>query len=82
MICPTCGHEWRQRDRLTRSIEMFIERWQPHDEREAHQFNAELNMLVRKIYMDMQKPITETVSALLHNIYLEPVIISKKESKP
>ena len=59
----------------------FYEKWTPEDPRQAAEFHAEFSMLIRSIYMDMQKPVTETVSAVLSMQPRRPLIFDDEGQK-
>lgn len=65
------------RSRFEGQVVSFIERWEPSDVHERHAFTAELYSLMRTVHMDMQKPVTDTVSALLAT-HMRPVFVSEK----
>lgn len=54
---------------------LFFEKWQPEDPREAQAFSAELFSLVRQIYIDAAAPQTELMSRLVE---LMPPIASAR----
>ena len=71
--------EYDGRRQLQKSIEYFIENWRPEDSRDAARFSAELHMIVRDVYMDMQTPVTQCMDAVLaRTIAPHPFIIREK----
>ena len=43
----------------------FIQRWSPDDRDEAARFQAELFGIVRALFIDVQKPVQDTVTAIM-----------------
>lgn len=70
------AEEMRQ-SRIQLRMAHLIEKYAPEDRHEAAEFSAEIHMLVRDIYMDMQKPVTDTMKAIL--AYSQPRMIVPKD---
>lgn len=68
-----------RRQMMQDRFDYFIRRWQPHEPRDAAQFNAELHSLVREVYMDMQTPITQVVEAVLARTLPGPIFVKTKD---
>lgn len=51
--------------RVENEIRRFTEAWAPDDKNGTAQFSAELLSIVRLIYMDMQRPITQTLAGIM-----------------
>ena len=49
-------------------IESFLNQWKPQDRYEASQFEAQLNSLVRQIYVDAQQPILDRFTKLAMSV--------------
>lgn len=54
-----------QRMRFESMAVEFIHKWAPKDPHESAQFNAELFSLVRTMFIDVQKPVQDTLVAIL-----------------
>jgi uncharacterized protein (DUF2267 family) len=60
------------------TIRQFIRRWSPRDHEIRCDFEAELHMLIRRIYQDAQAPLVKQMSAALALAPMPPIIIRKE----
>ncbi len=77
-VSAELDREHQDRTRFERHVALFIERWEPKDVKERHAFNADLMSLMRTMQMDMQKPVIDTVAALLARLPPSPIFVEKR----
>jgi hypothetical protein len=64
-----------ERKRLDQSVHAFIQRWAPEDPEEAAMFHTHFHSVVRDIYGDMQRPVTEVLTSVLLQRPVPPTIL-------
>jgi len=67
MTTPTIKHLREDQDRMHFELMMqdFIKRWSPKNPDEAAQFQSQLFGIARTLFIDVQKPVQDTVAAIM-----------------